>query len=452
MYGYIKGMEEKVRENLIRLGVKEGMLIGAAVSGGVDSMALLNCLCRLRQVLNIRLAVYHFEHGIRGKASEDDMYFVIRECEKLNVKCITERANVPLSAKEKGISLETAAREARYAFLDKQDADFIATAHHSDDVAETVIMNLVRGSGLSGLCGIPEKRGKFIRPLLDVSRHEIEMFARENSIEFVKDATNEDASYTRNYIRKEIIPRLKEINEAAAENITRASRLLAEDESALKRAAAETNCIEEAEDGVYIRLDVFADQETAVKKRIVRQAVLRVKDLVDLENVNVNDIMKLAEKKESGKRIDLAGGLFSSVIYDKLIIGKNEKKGYNNDLMALQTGKLSFGDKFFVCGPYNGKPEYGKDAEYFSACAIKDAQFRFRREGDYIIPLGLGGKKRLSDYLSDRKVPLYKRDSLVLLACGSEVFWVVGVGVSETSKVWEGGEIFGIKYGEIGNG
>ena len=171
-------MKETIRKNLIRLGVKRGDKLGIAVSGGIDSMALLSVVCNLREEMGLAVAAYHFEHGIRGQDSREDMDFVKAQCDMRGITCITDSADVPALAKERCVSVETAARQVRYDFLGKQDADFIATAHHMDDTAETVILNLVRGSGLAGLCGIPGRRGRYIRPMLGIGRGQIEDYAR----------------------------------------------------------------------------------------------------------------------------------------------------------------------------------------------------------------------------------------------------------------------------------
>ncbi len=445
-------MEERVKQNLLRFGVKPGNSVGAAVSGGADSMALLYCLCNLRPSMDIIITVYHMEHGIRGQSSAADMEFVMKQCEAREVKFIVKREDVPAFAKEQGLSAEAAARQLRYEFLDSAETDFIATAHHMEDNAETVIMNLVRGSGLTGLCGIPEKRGKYIRPMLGISKREIEEYIKVNGIAHITDETNADTSYTRNFIRKEIMPHLTRVNEAAAANISRTAALLAEDEEALISAAKESGCIEQTQEGVFIDLETFAKLKPAVKKRVARLAVSAVDGLEDLEFVHVQSILELADKAESAKRIDLARGVFAAVVYDKLMIGKKTEKKYNKDLVAADLGTFSFGGITFECIPYEGDTEFGEGAEFFSAGSVEGALFRHRKEGDYISPLGMEGTKRLSDYLSDRKVPLHKRDTLVVMAKGSEVLWAVGVGVSETSKVNKGEKAVKITYrGKMGD-
>ncbi len=441
-------MEQRVARKLHDLGVKAGDRVGVAVSGGVDSMALLNCLCNLRAQLNIIIVAFHMEHGIRGQASEDDMRFVMRECEKRGVECVVRRADVPGTAAAEKLSVETAARHTRYAFLDEQAADWVATAHQRDDVAETVLMNLLRGSGLAGLCGIPEKRGRYIRPLLDISRAEIEAYAAENGVAFVRDATNDETDYTRNYIRNEIMPRMERVNAQASAHIAQAAGRFAEDEAALKQMARYADCVEEQEDGVYIALEKLAELPAAVQKRVVRLAFETRFGLCDVESKHVRDILALAETGESGKRLDVGNGLTAVNIYGKLMIGRIKEKAYNDDSVSFfGTGRYEFGGFEFVCSACEN-PVFGSGAEYFDEQSLTGAVFRRRREGDRIAPLGMNGTKRLSDYLSDRKVPLHLRDTRTVLAAGNDVLWAVGAGVSEKSKIKPDSRIIKIEFGE----
>lgn len=435
---------------MIGFGIKQGDIVGAAVSGGIDSMVLLDILCNLRTEMNIIIVVFHFEHGIRGEGSLKDMRFVLRECDKRDVKCVIGSEDVIKLSREKGLSIETAAREARYAFLDTQEAVAIATAHHAGDMAETVIMNLCRGSGLSGLCGIPEVRGRFVRPLLEISREEIESYAAQNGVSFVHDSTNDDVAYTRNYVRAEVLPKLKVVNEKVLIHITQAAKLLAEDEAVLMEAALRAGGIADTEDGIAVDIETLFNQPIAIRKRMLRIAVQRRWGRKDLTLGHVDDMLDLAEKRLSGKRIELPHGLVAAVEYGKLSIGKNKGKTYNGTLIDFcGEGRYTLGNISLSCKRCKGAVSFKPGTECFDGEHLSGACFRTRREGDYIYPLGLGGKKRLSDYLSDKKVPLLKRDHLVVLAKGSEVFWVVSAGVSETTKVKQNSQYFEITYEEI---
>ncbi len=434
---------------MIRFGIKQGDTVGAAVSGGIDSMVLLDVLCNLQTEMNIIIVAFHFEHGIRGEMSLEDMRFVVRECEMRGVKCVTGSDDVVKLSREKGISVETAAREARYAFLDAQQAAFIATAHHAGDMAETVVMNLCRGSGLAGLCGIPEVRGRYIRPMLDIAREDIEDYAIENGIRYVYDSTNDDTVYTRNFVRTEVLPKLRAVNEQALMHISRTAKLLAEDEAALMAAARNAGGIEETKDGVSIDIDTLLFDPPAIRKRMLRLALQMGFGLKDLTQGHVDDMLMLAKKRESGKRIELPHGVCAAVEYGKLRIGKNKGKTYNETSVVFHgEGRYTIGNTVLICEPCIGDIRFKPGIEYFDSSQIIGACFRTRREGDYIYPLGMGGKKRLCDYLSDKKVPLMRRDHLVLLAKGSEVLWVVNVGVSETTKIQPNGQCFMIKFEE----
>ena len=205
-----------------------------AVSGGADSM----CLLHLLKSSGIKVTAAHFEHGIRGEESVRDMDFVKAYCEANSIPFVCARGDVPAYAKAKGMSIEEAARALRYAFLEEQcsllGCDYIATAHNADDNAETVLMNLIRGSGAKGLSGIPRSRGKLIRPLLDVSRSEIEAYIRKNNIPFVEDSTNLSQDYTRNFIRHRILPLVREINPNFTQAACRTAELMRRDDSCLE--------------------------------------------------------------------------------------------------------------------------------------------------------------------------------------------------------------------------
>jgi tRNA(Ile)-lysidine synthase len=321
-------LEKRVKSSLRRLGVAGGSLVGVAVSGGVDSMTLLHCLCRLREEAGFRLTAFHMEHGIR-RESESDMRFVQAQCETLSVPCVTARADVPALAAQRRVSVETAARDARYKFLDAQEADFIATAHHQDDLAETVLMNLLRGSGLAGLTGIPEKRGRYIRPLLRVSRREIEAYAEARGIAYVRDATTTTRT-TRATNPRGLLPRMARVNRAAAANIARTAAMLAEDEAALTQMARESGCIEAGSEGAQVDIGRLLSQPPAVQKRVLRLAVQAHCGLPDIGTVHIQAMRSLAENGVSGKRVDLTRGWFAAVVYGKLVIGRLQEKRYNN--------------------------------------------------------------------------------------------------------------------------
>ena len=202
--------------------LENGDTVIVALSGGADSVTLLHILNSIKELYNLTLRAAHLNHGIRGEEADRDEDFVRKLCESMGVPLDVRREDIPAIAKESGKSEELCGREVRYAFFDalcEQYGAKIATAHNRDDHAETVLWNLVRGAGLSGLCGIPVRRGGIIRPLLGCSRAQIEAYCAENQLAYVTDSTNLTAAYTRNRIRLEVMPILRQLNENAEGNI-----------------------------------------------------------------------------------------------------------------------------------------------------------------------------------------------------------------------------------------
>ena len=252
----------------------KGARVLCAVSGGADSMCLLALLL---QTGAYELAAAHFEHGIRGEESLRDCAFVEEYCLDRGVACYVEHADVPALAAKSGLGLEEAARKLRYAFLERtaeeEGYDFIATAHSADDNAETVLFHLARGTGPVGLCGIPARRGKIIRPLLGLTRAEIEEALAASGTPHVEDSTNQDESYSRNRIRRAVMPVLKELNPAFPEAVARMGMLLRRDEECLDALAEDF--IAARFDGESLPAAELLGLHEAVSSRVVRKLLPR---------------------------------------------------------------------------------------------------------------------------------------------------------------------------------
>ena len=278
----------------------KGARVLCAVSGGADSMCLLALLL---QTGDHALAAAHFEHGIRGEESLRDCAFVESFCREKGIACFVGHADVPAYAAEKGLGLEEAARKLRYAFLEKtaedEGFDFIATAHNADDNAETVLFNLARGSGSAGLCGIPPRRGKIIRPLLGLTRAEIEEYLAANGVPHVEDSTNESDAYSRNRIRHGVMPVLKELNPSFPEAAARLSRLLRRDEEYLSERAEAF--IAEHFDGESLPAAELLELHGAVSSRVVRRLLPR-----SAEEKHIEAVLALCRSTER-RELDLPG-------------------------------------------------------------------------------------------------------------------------------------------------
>ena len=250
----------------------EGIVL-AAVSGGADSMCLLALLKEVAEVRGFTVAAVHFNHRLRGEESDRDAAFVDNICSGQNIACYVGEGDVARFAAENGIGVEAAAREMRYSFFyetaEKTGAVKIATAHTADDNAETMLLNLVRGTGLTGLCGIPPVRGNIIRPLLETSREEVERFLEERGIPHVEDSTNSQDIYTRNKLRHSVIPVLKQINPRLTDAVSSAARLLREDDEYLDGLA--DNFIKEHCSGGRVPVRELEQMATAIAGRVIKK-------------------------------------------------------------------------------------------------------------------------------------------------------------------------------------
>ncbi|MBE6729913.1 MAG: tRNA lysidine(34) synthetase TilS, partial [Ruminococcaceae bacterium] len=213
--------------------------IAVALSGGADSMALLYGLYMLKEELGITVSALHLNHCLRGEEADRDEAFVRKECKKLGIPLTVKRVDIKAVAKKTGESIELAARNERYRFFEENKGDAVATAHNADDNLETVIYRLTRATGIDGLCGIPSRRDYFIRPLLCCQRKDIEKFLSENGVEYVTDSTNLSDDYTRNRIRHNVIPVLKELNESVYESFDTTVKILKDDSEYLNLISQE---------------------------------------------------------------------------------------------------------------------------------------------------------------------------------------------------------------------
>ena len=289
----------------------QGSFILCAVSGGADSMCLLDILRNHSEKADYRIAVLHFNHQLRGKKADADEKFVRDYCEKENIKAFFETADVQNYARAKGVGIEEAARELRYRFFEETArclaADKVATAHNADDNAETVLMNLARGSGLKGLCGIPPVRGIYIRPLLKHSRAEIEAYLRTHQIPHIVDETNFDPAFTRNKLRMTVIPELKSIYPAFLRSVTLNSERLRQDEAYLSEIAEKTRREISVKSSVGLMAKALIRLDLSVSSRIIRKTAAGLG--LSLTGRQTDAIMALAGSKSPSGRLSLPKGI-----------------------------------------------------------------------------------------------------------------------------------------------
>ena len=444
-------MRERVKDFITENGLLMlGQTVGAAVSGGPDSMALLHCLCSLAPLFSCTVACVHFEPGLRGRESLDDADFVSRWCEENGIPFYMSAADVPALSGEWGMSEETAAKRARETYfnglVENGDVDVIATGHHSDDNAESVLMHILRGSGIDGLKGIAPRNGNFIRPLLCASREDILAYVRENGIPYVEDKTNENAEYTRNFVRNILLPQIRgKINPDVSGALNRLS-MIAEKDSAFIFSEAEkgyASCSET--DGDKIRIDAgrLLALPPAVAYRVLKIACAKLHVTQDIEKVHVDAVMRLAEKNRTGTCVNLSNHLCAELEYGTLVIRFTGRKAdhsfcVNFDAEAkteLKNGDYVTCDEVPQCDFSNRDP----DTAYVDADRLPPRlKLRTRYAGDRITPLGSGGSKKLKDYFIDKKLTREEREKVPLLADGNNIVWAAGYTIGDEYRVTGG--------------
>lgn len=453
-------------ENLIDISADPEVLI-VALSGGADSVCLLMVLKELQKKMEFVLEAIHVEHGIRGQESCDDAKFVENLCEELSVPCVVRHIDVPAYAKDMGLGTEEAARILRYqVFADyaKQRGGKVLLAHHMEDNAETILFQMLRGSSLNGMCGIRASRQDengviYLRPLLDIRRSEIEAYLQLIGQDYCTDSTNLETEYRRNYLRKEILPRLSEINSKAVPHINKTAGQLNEVFDFLQseaKKAMETLCRGEAE-RLVLDCQGLQQYHPALQKEVIYEAVAKVSgNKKDITSVHVEDVLSLLSL-QSGKQVKLPHRVIARREFDTICILLDDAVEEEQECIEISAEELQElveeggarcyplsckGEslklkKVFYEGDFSKIPkkEYTKWMDYDK---IKGGFcIRKRENGDFFISDGKGHHKKLKSYFIDEKIPLDKRNKLWLLAQDSLVLWLVGGRISEHLKVTE---------------
>ncbi len=415
---------------------KSGEIIGVGCSGGSDSLALLHYLANNQEKFDIEVVAIHVDHEIREN-SYIDADFVKEKAREWGIRFYKFRVDAPKIAKEKGISLESAAREARYGvfktLLKKGLIDKIALAHHISDQAETILMHLFRGAGIAGAKGMNAISDKvYVRPFLNTTKDEILQYLAENHLDYCEDETNEDISYNRNFVRnvlmKEIKSRWPNVEQAL---VNFAKSVKDDDEYINKQIYAEAIITEDKV--VKIPTSYFL-YDKALVSRIIFRAVKSIGINQDIERKHIEAISELALKGDNGKRLFLPFEAIAIKEYDYLTIYNRHKEEvkFEQELKCGEFDVPNFGKlvvkrvKDFSILPGQLLIDYRK--------VPKDAVWRFRQDGDVFTKFG-GGTKKLKSFMIDKKIPVRLRDYIPVLASGNEIFAIAGVEISDKVKV-----------------
>lgn len=431
--------------------VYDKVIVG--VSGGPDSMCLLNILISLRCELKIEIAVAHVNHCLRGEFSDGDQKYVQSYCYDNGIAFYSKKIDVSTISKENSISCETAGRIERYKFFEElmQKLKFqkIALAHNANDQAETVLMRMMRGTGLEGITGIKPVRDKVIvRPIIEVKRETIEKYCLDNNLNPRIDKTNFENIYTRNKIRLELIPFMREnFNPEIVGALNRLASTLRVDNEYLEMLATQKykHFCDIKLDKIIIRSEAF-NENIAILTRIIRQSLSQMSgNLKNFDKIHIYDIIKI-QKHSTGGRITLPNNINAINNYGDIEIVCTEEKKYEFDEFNY---KLRLGENHItelnmdISLKLIKKEEIlninsGKLIKYFNYDRINgDIVLRNKKDGDKITPLGMNGSKKLKNIFIDLKVPRQKRNKIPLLIFNGEIAWIIGYKMSEAFKIDE---------------
>ena len=445
-------IKKKVRNYIEKYQmIQPGDMIFAGVSGGPDSVCMLILLQDICKEKQADLQVVHLNHLIRKEAGQDAEY-VEQLCQKLGTEYHYEEADVEKEAKNMMCGTEEAGRMIRYRILNRYaqmygDRGKIAVAHNRNDLAETMLFNLFRGSSVNGLSGILPVRDRIIRPLLCLSREEIEEFLKTDGTvqgKWCIDVTNGENIYTRNRIRNELFPYVeKNICSQAAEHVASAAEEMAEVRSYIENEARQAcrDCVdEEGNRRLSFSIAKFQKYPPVIQRQMILECMYRVMgSRKDLTAVHIEAVHSLTEK-DSGKKISLPYQCTAEKSYDYIIIKKSdpEEKTDDYDVHLLQDTVINGKKIHFQLQKRNDgqkikENRYTKSFDYdkISNCLM----VRTRKKGDYLTINQQQNRKSLSDYLINEKVPREERDKLLLLADGSHILWIIGMRISAYYKV-----------------
>lgn len=419
-----------------------GGLILCAVSGGADSVCLLHLLRSLGAEGGFSVAAAHFNHNLRGEESDRDAAFVQAQCAAWGVPFFPGAGDVAGEAARLGQGLEETARQMRYAFLEKTAEELgaarIATAHNADDNVETLLLHLVRGAGLQGLTGIRPRRGDVVRPLLTTSRAEIEAYLSEHGLPHVEDSTNTDEAYTRNRLRAQVLPVLRELNPRFTESAGETIALLRRDNDFLNARAAEA-CLHArwAEDDLVIEARYIADLPAAIAPRAVRRLLELMGDGdTDCAAAHLNAVVELARGEDPSAVVFLPAGRMAQRIYKELLITTQAgplppfpPTALNLDGETAPEGALwRFICRRGICPEAESRPDhFWLAAERLPGAPV----LRPRSIGDELRLPRRPGAKTVKKLMIDAKLPRRERERVPVLACGETVAALAGFGPAQ---------------------
>jgi tRNA(Ile)-lysidine synthase len=432
----------------------ESILLG--VSGGPDSLVMLELFFKFKNYFGINIAAAHLDHLFRVEStSEAD--FVEEKAKNMGLEFYRKKVDVPKIVEEEKMSAESAARRERFKFFReiyfKFGFDLLALAHHRDDQVETILLNIFRGSGLRGLSGIEKRLSlndmEIIHPLLNLSKKEIIKYCSDHQLKPRIDKSNKENIYSRNIIRNKILPIVEEeINPSVRKVIARNADLIAEEENFLDKSAEKKflkALISSNNKILKLDLNIIKKYDNVILRRILRKAYQQLNNsLDDLYLDHILELEKLLSNTSTGRGIDLPGDIKVIINYQELVFSK---KGMIEEDLIKEKIKLNLNTKQYYDYGFTITTSVAEaeDIEFNldNNTAVLDLDklnlplyFRSRKPGDSFVPLGMKGEKKIKDFLIDEKVPRYNRDSIPIIVDSEDnIVWLAGFRISENYKV-----------------
>lgn len=449
----LKKVTNYINENKL-LEKKDKVLV--ALSGGPDSVCLLHILYKLKDIFNIELGAIHINHMLRGEESDKDEKYIGELCEKLGINYYVKRIDIEYIAKQTGVSLEVAGRNERYnAFEEvKKEHEYtkIAIAHNANDQAETILMRMMRGTGLEGLVGIKASReGGIIRPILCLNREEIEKYCEDSDLRPRIDASNYERVYSRNKVRLDILPYMKEnFNRDIIDTLNRMAILLQRDNEFIEEYSKESyeKYCKTINGELIIYNKLFKEEKESIITRVIIRAFKNMSNShQNFEMKHIYEVINLVNKG-TGKKINLTNKIVAENTYGNIILRKN-KDNYQECVKVKENinilrdnipEKIEFNNYniYFELYKNETKVEFSKNSliKLFDYDKIKEKIIvRHRKEGDRMIPLGMSGNKKIKDIFINAKIPKEERDLTPILCFDEKISWVVGLKTSQEFKV-----------------
>ena len=427
--------------------ISRGDRLVLGVSGGADSVCLLLTMCALKEKYELELFVVCVNHGLREEAKEEASY-VEKLCKERGIKFFLFEEDVNKLSRELSIGTEEAGRKLRYdAFneiFEKEGLTKICVAHNKNDVAETLLFNLFRGTGIKGLSSIPEKRDNIIRPLLCVERKEIEGFLQAEGVTYYTDASNLSLDYTRNKIRNKILPyAVTDINKETVSNISNAASQLSQINDFLSESVEKEYkkvLINRKHGTLVYNKKVFLNEHIYIKKALVKKAIDELApNNKDITHVHIEAVLDIVNK-DGSKRVKLPYDIEVIASYEEISFFRNKEENSLEAEIVVPGKETSYG-RYKIsscveeyCATYDySRKQYTKCLDYDKI--IGCLKVRKRETKDFLVVNAKGQKKKLKDYFIDEKIPAHIRDEIPVLAVGNEVVWVVGYRISEAVKI-----------------